>query len=135
VLLTLCSVCSLRYVPNASMSIAWVLRYVPYVCMSKVWVLQCSLENVPYAYNSNEWVLLTHCFCRSAPYAMLLMLEGQMHGNFLRTALERIFSMCGCYLRTAFGGVLLTLYSLCLYVKGVSAAVVLTICSLCLYVK
>ena len=43
--------------------------------------------------------------------------------------------MCGCYLRTAAGAVLLTLCALCWYVKCVGASVLLTLCSLCLYFK
>ena len=130
VLLTLCSLClyikcvdafyalllahcSLRYVPYVCRLYLYVkcvvatyalllaqcsLRYAPYACMSNAWVLQCSLRYVLYAYISNQWVLLTHCFWRSAPYAMLHMLVCQMSG---------------CYLRTAFGAVHLTLCSLC----------------------
>ena len=187
--------CSLRYVPYAcllNLYFTWVgatyalllaqysLRYAPYDCTSNAWVLQCSLNYVPYAYNSNEWVLLMHCFWRSAPYAMLLMHVGQMHGNCLRTALAQctlrsVFYVCllnlylkwggatyamlfaqyslryapydcapyalflkflcqmrGCYLRTAFCLVLLTLCSLCLYIKCVDAfyALPLAHCSL-----
>ena len=83
--------CSLRYALGATYALLLAQcssRYAPYDCMSHAWVLQCSLNYVPYAYNSNEWVLLTHCFGRSAPYAMFLMLVGQMHGHFLRTALK-----------------------------------------------
>ena len=63
-------------------------------------------------------MLLTHCCWRSAPYDMFLMLLCQMSG---------------CYLCTAFCLVLLTLCSLCLYVKCVDVvcALLLVHCSLC----
>ena len=87
-----------------------------------------------YALLWNEWVLLTHCFWRSAPYAMLLMLIGQMHGNCLRTALAQ------CSLRSVPYVCLLNVYvkfltlcSLCYYVKCVGAWVLLRLCALCLY--
>ena len=104
----------------------------------------CFWRTVPYArflmfvvhtYILNVWLLLTHSFRRSAPYAMLLMLVCQMRGCFSGPSdmfLMLIFQMSGCYLRTAFGAVLRTLCSLCLYVKcvGGSNALLLAQCSL-----
>jgi len=90
--------CSLRYVPYATMSNEWALLNLYFKCLGATYALllaQCSLSYAP-------MLVCAMRGCFSAPYAMFLML---------------IFQMSGCYLRTAFGAVLLTLCSLCLYVK------------------
>ena len=42
---------------------------------SALLLVQCSLNNVPDVTMSNEWVLLTHCFLPSAPYAMFIIVS------------------------------------------------------------
>ena len=62
----------------------------------------CGVFVVPYACIPKEWVLLTHCFWRSAPYAMSLMFVFEMSGCFVRTVSYALLftlasQMSGCF--------------------------------------
>ena len=98
VLLKLCSLC---------FYLKWMGA--PYVRLCAQWSLRYVI--------SDQWVLLTYCFWRSALYVTFLMF---------------LFQMSGCSWRTAFCAVLLTLCSLCLSFKWVGApyALLFAQCSL-----